>query len=137
MWATRAGSTESTCRSWWPRQWRRRSRCLPPPAGAAVVDDNAPPAPAPGTPAFFYHLGDVIYYNGQSAFHPVQFYDPYKFFPPPIFAIPGNNDGNPRPGPNDPPDPEPSLFGFIHNFCDVRRNHVDNYRDTMTQPYVY
>lgn len=108
-----------------------------PAGGAAAADDNAPAPPAPGAPAFFYHLGDVIYYNGQSDLYHDQFYEPYKFYPPPIFAVPGNHDGNPRPGPNDPPDPEPSLFGFVHTVCDVQRHHVDNYRDTMTQPYVY
>src|SRR5262245_49633097 len=30
-------------------------------------------------PGFAYHLGDVIYFNGQSDFYPSQFYDPYKY----------------------------------------------------------
>ncbi len=88
-------------------------------------------------PAFFYHLGDVVYYSGMSRHYPEQFYEPYKYYPAPIFAIPGNHDGDTHTRPGDEPDPEPSLFGFMRNFCDTQRNHYDAYRDTMTQPYVY
>ncbi|MGI8552202.1 MAG: metallophosphoesterase [Dehalococcoidia bacterium] len=88
-------------------------------------------------PAFFYHLGDVIYYNGQSSLYSAQFYEPYKFYPAPIVAIPGNHDGDTHVRPPDPPDSEPSLAGFRTNFCDSQRRHLDTYRDTMTQPYVY
>jgi hypothetical protein len=45
-------------------------------------------------PSFFYHLGDVIYYNGQSTLYEAQFYEPYKYYPQVIFAIPGNHDGD-------------------------------------------
>lgn len=86
--------------------------------------------------AFFYHLGDVIYYNGQSYLYDSQFYEPYKFYPSPIVAIPGNHDGDTRTGRNDAPDFEPSLYGFFQNFCTPARQH-NTYRDTMTQPYVY
>ena len=37
----------------------------------------------------------------------------------------------------DPPDNEPSLFGFMHNFCDTVSHDASPYRATMTQPYVY
>jgi hypothetical protein len=39
--------------------------------------------------------------------------------------------------PGDPVDTEPSLFGFMRNFCDTTSNHDSPYRPTMTQPYVY
>lgn len=87
--------------------------------------------------AFFFHLGDVVYYSGMSRHYPEQFYEPYKFYPAPIFAIPGNHDGDTHTRPGDEPDPEPSLYGFMRNFCDSQRHHYDAYRDTMTQPYVY
>lgn len=89
-------------------------------------------------PRFFYHLGDLIYYNGQSWYYRPQFYEPYQYYPGPIFAIPGNHDGDNHPHKNDPPDPEPSLRGFMENFCDTQPHHTDfPYRPTMTQPYVY
>jgi hypothetical protein len=88
-------------------------------------------------PAFFYHLGDVVYYNGQSYLYRSQFYEPYQYYPPPIFAIPGNHDGDTHVRPGDAPDPETTLYGFLQNFCDDQPHHLFPYRPTMTQPYVY
>src|SRR6202453_4657775 len=42
--------------------------------------------------AFWYHLGDVVYYFGQDQYYFEQFYDPYRNYNAPIFAIPGNQD---------------------------------------------
>jgi acid phosphatase type 7 len=47
-------------------------------------------------PSFFYHLGDVIYKFGEASEYNPQFYEPYEFYPGPIFAIPGNKDGSIR-----------------------------------------
>jgi len=94
-------------------------------------------ASADSVPAFFYHLGDVIYYNGQSSLYESQFYEPYKYYPAVIFAIPGNHDGDTQVRPSDLPDTEPSLYGFFQNFCAPQRTSISTYRDTMTQPYVY
>ncbi len=47
--------------------------------------------------SFFYHLGDVVYYNGESEKYFDQFYDPYQYYLQPILAIPGNHDGDPLP----------------------------------------
>jgi hypothetical protein len=88
-------------------------------------------------PAFFYNLGDVVYFNGLRHLYGVQFYEPYKYYPAPIFAIPGNHDGDTRTRRGDEPDSEPSLSGFIDNFCASQPEHLDTYRETMTQPYVY
>jgi len=88
-------------------------------------------------PMFFYHLGDVVYFNGESTLYPEQFYEPYKHYPAPIFAIPGNHDGDTHVRAGDVPDNEPSLTGFMQNFCDSQPHHNDPYRETMTQPYVY
>jgi hypothetical protein len=44
-------------------------------------------------PAFCYHLGDVVYYNGEVSEYFAQFYGPYQHYPLPIVAIPGNHDG--------------------------------------------
>jgi Calcineurin-like phosphoesterase len=88
-------------------------------------------------PAFFYHLGDVIYYNGQIEAYPAQFYEPYQYYPAVIFAIPGNHDGDTAVRPTDAPDTEPSLDGFTENFCATQRTPLSAYRDAMTQPYVF
>lgn len=88
-------------------------------------------------PAFFYHLGDVVYYNGQSSLYEAQFYEPYKFYNPVIFAIAGNHDGDTAVQPGDLPDTEKSLYGFFQNFCAPQSTPISTYRDSMTQPYVY
>jgi calcineurin-like phosphoesterase family protein len=90
-----------------------------------------------GSPAFFYHLGDVVYFNGVSTDYPQQFYEPYQYYPAEIFAIPGNHDGDTSVLKNDPKDPEPSLSGFRLNFCDTQRRPASPYKKTMIQPYVY
>jgi predicted phosphodiesterase len=87
-------------------------------------------------PAFLYHLGDVVYFNGISRDYKWQFYEPYQYYPAPIFAVPGNHDGDTNVRRGDPPDPEPTLTGFIRNFCDQSPT-ATPYRTTMTQPYVY
>jgi len=89
-----------------------------------------------GRPAFFYHLGDVVYYLGQERYYYDQFYDPYRDFDGPIFAIPGNHDGmiSPTVGLK-------TLAGFLANFCTTKP--VKNVeaqgipRTTMIQPGVY
>ena len=42
-----------------------------------------------GSPAFFYHLGDVVYYNGISLDYPAQFFEPYQYYPANISPFPG------------------------------------------------
>jgi hypothetical protein len=89
------------------------------------------------SPAFFYHLGDVVYFNGISTDYPNQFYEPYQYYPAEIFAIAGNHDGDTHVQRNDPSDTEPSLTGFRLNFCDTERRPASPYKQTMIQPYVY
>src|SRR5947208_1964415 len=57
-------------------------------AVSETMEAQCPSNPADPGPAFFYHLGDVIYYNGQSSLYDSQFYEPYKYYPRVIFAIP-------------------------------------------------
>jgi hypothetical protein len=95
--------------------------------------------PNPGDrPAFFYHLGDVVYYYGATSEYYSQFYEPYKLYPAPIFAIPGNHDGDVDPTVNPPP---PSLEAFVRNFCAaapvMTPEAGDAPRQAMTQPNVY
>ena len=79
----------------------------------------------------------MIYQNGQSEHYPSQFYEPYQFYPPFIFAIPGNHDGDTHVEKGDASDSEPTLNGFITNFCAPQATAVTAYRESMTQPYVF
>ncbi len=106
-------------------------------AVAHAMEAQIQSAAATDRPAFFYHLGDVVYFNGLRHLYGVQFYEPYKYYPAPIFAIPGNHDGDTETQKSDEPDDEKTLAGFIENFCASQPKHLDTYRETMTQPYVY
>ncbi len=90
-------------------------------------------------PAFFYNLGDVVYYNGISYHYEEQFYDPYKLYPTYIFAVPGNHDCDTQTLKKDQPDLEPSLEGFMTNFCDKTPGYgpFSSYRKTINQPWPY
>ena len=85
--------------------------------------------------AFWYHLGDVVYYFGQEQYYFEQFYDPYRNYNAPIFAIPGNHDGVMFK--NEPVNY--SLEGFIDNFCAASPAiGVSGFaRTTMIQPGAY
>ena len=104
-------------------------------AVAHAMEEQIQQAASPADrPAFFYHFGDVVYYNGLRHLYNAQFYDPFKYYPAPI---PRNHDGDTSTRHGDEPDTDPTLAGFIENFCAPSPVHIDNYRETMTQPYVY
>jgi len=63
-------------------------------------------------PSFCYNLGDVVYSFGEAEYYYDQFYDPYRDYPAPIFAIAGNHDGMVAPGKT-----TPTLQAFLENFC--------------------
>lgn len=48
-------------------------------------------------PQFLYHLGDVVYTHGEAENYYAQFFDPYRNYPGPVFAIAGNHDGDVNP----------------------------------------
>lgn len=77
-----------------------------------MVSDFEGEEPA-AVPSFCYHLGDVVYSFGESKYYYDQFYEPYRNYPAPIFAIPGNHDGMVAPGVE-----TPTLKAFLENFCD-------------------
>ncbi len=104
---------------------------------AAAMEDQIKSAAAGKKPAFFYHLGDVVYFNGQSENYLSQFYEPYQYYDAPIFAIPGNHDGDTVTQKGDQPDTESTLFGFMQNFCSPAPQFLFKHRQTMTQPYCY
>jgi len=96
----------------------------------AMADDSASGA------AFWYHLGDVVYYFGQDQYYFEQFYDPYRNYNAPIFAIPGNHDGAVFTG-----ETANSLDAFVANFCTGQPTRSQDsqgaVRTTMDQPGVY
>jgi hypothetical protein len=96
----------------------------------AMTDDLASGA------SFWYHLGDVVYYFGQEQYYFEQFYDPYRNYNAPIFAIPGNHDGAIYKG-----ETAKSLDAFIANFCTseptISPDSQGAVRTTMDQPGVY
>lgn len=93
-------------------------------------------ANAADVPSFFFHLGDVVYYFGEATYYYDQFFDPYRDYPAPIIAIPGNHDGVVWSG-----DPETTLQAFLRNFCapsfapSPDAGALD--RTTMIEPGVY
>ncbi len=94
-----------------------------------------------GVPTFFFHLGDVIYFDGQAQEYVPQFYEPYAHYPLPILAIPGNHDGDVFDD-GARTNPLPSLATFVRNFCAARpgTRSVDAGeapRTAMIQPNVY
>jgi hypothetical protein len=91
-------------------------------------------------PAFFFHLGDVVYNFGEGQYYYDQFYEPFRAYDRPIFAIPGNHDGMVF---GDQPDlPRiPTLTAFLRNFCAEEPGASPDagpiVRSTMNQPGVY
>jgi hypothetical protein len=89
-------------------------------------------------PAFLFHLGDVVYNFGESRYYYDQFYEPFRAYPAPIFAIPGNHDSFVVPG---TPDDQKPLTTFQRNFCAeqpvITPEAGSLHRTAMTQPGVY
>jgi hypothetical protein len=89
-------------------------------------------------PAFLFHLGDIIYSFGEAQFYYDQFFEPFRNYAAPIFAIPGNHDSFvlPNTKPADMP-----LTTFTRNFCSpqpvVTKEAGSLHRTAMTQPGVY
>jgi calcineurin-like phosphoesterase family protein len=88
------------------------------------------------SPAFFLHLGDVIYGPNKDQQYRPEFYEPYVHYPGKIIAIAGNHDGEVFPQ----TDPK-TLNAFLANFCAASQNVPPIagtiYRETMNQPGVY
>jgi hypothetical protein len=87
-------------------------------------------------PAFVYHVGDVVYFNGDESDYPSQFYEPYAHLNVPIVGIPGNHDGD-----NSDDTSVASLAAFMANLCataaTLPAGSEEYNRDTETQPNCY
>jgi hypothetical protein len=109
-------------------------------AGVADAMARDVQAGGPTGPAFFFHLGDVVYNFGEGQYYYDQFYEPFRAYDRPIFAIPGNHDGMVF---GDEPDlPRvPTLAAFLRNFCAEKPGPSPDagtiVRSTMNQPGVY
>lgn len=79
-------------------------------ADAAQADLATSPANA--VPAFFFHLGDVVYSFGEAKYYYDQFYEPWRTYQNPILGVAGNHDGLVYGG-----DPAPTLDAYLRNFC--------------------
>jgi hypothetical protein len=86
-------------------------------------------------PSFFFLLGDVVYYFGESQYYYDQFYEPFRAYDRPIFAIPGNHDGMVH------TPSVPTLKAFLVNFCATQPGPSPDegglVRSPMAQPGVY
>jgi hypothetical protein len=109
---------------------------------ASVADAMTADVQNGGTagPAFFFHLGDVIYNFGEAQYYYDQFYEPFRGYDRPIFAIPGNHDGACFGSASSAPQ-VPTLAAFLANFCGAQAGPSPDagglVRSVMTQPAVY
>jgi hypothetical protein len=86
------------------------------PASESIVADAAQAdlagSPAKAVPAFFFHLGDVVYSFGEAQYYYDQFYAPWRTYQAPILGLAGNHDGVVY-----RTDPAPTLDAWLQNFC--------------------
>lgn len=105
-----------------------------------MAADVAAVPPGGIAPAFFFHLGDVVYHFGEGRYYYDQFYEPFRAYDRPIFAIPGNHDGMVFGLHTDVPQ-TPTLQAFFRNFCAAAPGPSPDagglVRSVMTQPGVY
>ncbi len=107
---------------------------------ASVADAMSADVQSKDGPAFFFHLGDVIYNFGEGQYYYDQFYEPFRNYDRPIFAVPGNHDGAVF-GQGSSAPQVPTLDAFLTNFCaaapDLSPDSGSLIRSVMTQPGVY
>ena len=110
---------------------------------AAMMTQDSQSQPDSQKPAFFYHLGDVVYFAGDIDKYGDNFYETYKNYPGFIVAIPGNHDcqpDDPQDGPVDPT--KVPLDGWVQNFMSTNPAQPGSLktganRTQMDLPYVY
>ena len=96
-----------------------------------------------GIPAFFYHLGDVVYFAGDVDKYGTCFYETYAEYPALIVSIPGNHDCQPDDPQDGPVDPgKTPLDGWVQNFMSSTPTQLGSLKTTssrtqMDLPNVY
>lgn len=84
---------------------------------ADMMKQDADRLPDGKKPAFFYHLGDIVYFAGDIDKYGDNFYETYKEYPGFIVSIPGNHDCQPDDPQDGPVDPNKfPLDGWVKNF---------------------
>ena len=105
---------------------------------ADAVTNDFHSSSAADRPSFMFHLGDVVYNFGEWNYYYDQFYEPFRNYAAPIFAIPGNHDSFVLPGTVKSDEP---LTTFKRNFCGtslvLTKDAGSLHRTCMTQPGVY
>ncbi|WP_144161520.1 metallophosphoesterase family protein [Paraburkholderia sp. BCC1885] len=110
---------------------------------AAMMTEDYENSAAGAVPAFFYHLGDVVYFAGDIGGYGENFYETYAEYPGLIVAIAGNHDcqpDDPQDGQVDP-DKKP-LDGWVQNFMSTNPAQLGSLKTTssrtqMDLPNVY
>jgi acid phosphatase type 7 len=94
-------------------------------------------------PAFYYHLGDVVYFAGDIQTYGETFYETYAEYPALIVSIPGNHDCQPDDPQDGPVDPNKKpLDGWVQNFMSPDPTRLGSLKTTSTRtqmdlPNVY
>jgi hypothetical protein len=110
---------------------------------ARLMKEDADNQPDGQKPAFFYHLGDVVYFAGDIDKYGDNFYATYEDYPSFIVAIPGNHDCQPDDPQDGPVDPNKyPLDGFVQNFmsknpAQLGSNKTGSNRTQMDLPNVF
>jgi hypothetical protein len=110
---------------------------------AAMMTADFDASPANHVPAFYYHLGDVVYFAGDIDKYGETFYETYAEYPALIVAIPGNHDCQPDDPQDGPVDPDKvPLDGFVQNFMSKDPTQLGSLKTTssrtqMNLPNVY
>jgi acid phosphatase type 7 len=110
---------------------------------AAMLTQDAQQLTDDRKPAFYYHLGDVVYFAGDIDLYGDNFYETYKDYPGFIVAIAGNHDCQPDDPQDGPVDPNKKpLDGWVQNFMSKDPSQLGSQktasaRTQMDLPNVY
>jgi acid phosphatase type 7 len=110
---------------------------------AEMMTQDYDASPEGEAPAFFYHLGDVVYFAGDIQGYGENFYETYAEYPGLIVSIPGNHDCQPDDPQDGPIDPNKKpLDGWVQNFMSSDPTRLGSKKTTsqrtqMDLPNVY
>ncbi len=110
---------------------------------AAMMTEDYDNSPEGEAPAFYYHLGDVVYFAGDVNDYGENFYETYAEYPALIVSIPGNHDCQPDDPQDGPVDPNKKpLDGWVQNFMSNDPTKLGSLKTTssrtqMDLPNVY
>jgi calcineurin-like phosphoesterase family protein len=101
---------------------------------ARMMTDDYDASPDAAIPAFFYHLGDVVYFAGDINKYGECFYETYAEYPGLIVSIPGNHDCQPDDPQDGPVDPTKTpLDGWVQNFMSKNPNRLGSLKTTSSR----